>query len=148
MSPLLVYILLSLLLLSVCIFAIWKGGPAERVGATVVLVLVVIERTSSAFASGDVRPYLSLTGDALTALGLLAVTLRYGSPWLGGVMLFYAAQFALHSVYLVTARSNDEPLHVWLNNINFAGILVCLTVGTLLSLRRRLGERRANVAAA
>ena len=45
---------------------------------------------------------------AVLALGLLAVTLRYGSLWLGGAMLFYAAQFTLHSVYLVAGRSNKE----------------------------------------
>jgi hypothetical protein len=141
MSPFVTYILLSLLLIAVCFFAVWKGGPAERSGASVVLAMVLLERLLYGPAPADLRPILSLCGDALTAAGLLAVTLRYGSLWLGGAMLFYAAQFTLHSFYLVTGRSNQEPLHVVLNDLNFAGILVCLVVGTIIAWRGRARSR-------
>jgi hypothetical protein len=141
MSPILTYILLSLLLVAVCLFAVWKGGPAERVGASVVLTMVILERLLQVFAPADYRPILSLSGDALTALGLLAVALRYGSLWLGGAMLFYAAQFTLHSFYLVTGRSNQEPLHIVLNDFNFAGILACLVIGTVIAWRARMRSR-------
>jgi len=137
MSPIVTYIVLSLLLVAVCLFAIWKGGPAERAGASVVLAMVVMERLLHLVLPISQWPILGLCGDALTAFGLLAVTLRYGSLWLGGTMLFYAAQFTLHSIFLVTGRLNSEPLHIVLNDINFAGILVCLVVGTITAWRRR-----------
>jgi hypothetical protein len=57
-------------------------------------------------------------------------------------MLFYAAQFTLHSIYLVTARPNDW-LHIIVNNFNFLGIHVSLVAGTILALRKRAQERSA-----
>ena len=39
-----------------------------------------------------------------------ALTIRYGRLWLGGAMLFQAAQFSLHAFYLVTDRSQDRSL--------------------------------------
>jgi hypothetical protein len=145
MSPIVTYILLSLLLVAVCLFAVWKGGPAERTGAGVVLVMVLLERLLHVVLPINLWPILSLCGDALTAAGLLVVTLRYASLWLGGAMLFYAAQFTLHSFYLVTGRSNEEPLHVALNDVNFAGILVCLVVGTVIAWRGRVRRREESL---
>jgi hypothetical protein len=84
---------------------------------------------------------MGLTFDALTAIGLLVVTVRYGSLWLGGAMLLYAAQFTLHSFYLVTGRSSDTPLHIVISDLNFAAILVCLTAGTIMAWRSRLARR-------
>lgn len=140
MSALETYYLLSLLLLSVCLFAMWKGGKAERVGSIIVLGMVIAERMLHIVLPPSWGPILSLCGDGLTALGLLAVALRFASLWLGGVMLFYAAQFALHSFYLVTGRSNREALHIVLNDINFGGILVCLAVGTCLTWAHRVRQ--------
>ena len=139
-SSLQTYILLSLILVAVCVFALWKGGPAERTGAAVIIVLVVAERLAHALPQGW-WPIISLCGDALTALGLLVVALRYASFWLGGVMLLYAAQFTLHSFYLVTGRSSDTPLHIVISDLNFAAILVCLTTGTIMAWRGRLARR-------
>src|ERR1700755_1638571 len=102
MSPFETYLLLSLLIVVVCLFAIWKGGQAERIGAGIVLGFVVVERLVQLVTPWQPWPVQSLCWDALTALGLLVVALRYASAWLGGAMLFYAAQFALHSFYLVT----------------------------------------------
>ncbi len=120
-----------------CVFALWKGGPAERTGAAVIIVLVVLERLAHALPQGW-WPIISLCGDALTALGLLVIAIRYASFWLGGVMLLYAAQFTLHSFYLVTGRSSDTPLHIIISDLNFAAILVCLTAGTTMAWRARL----------
>jgi cbb3-type cytochrome oxidase subunit 3 len=135
-SSLQTYILLSLILVAVCVYALWKGGPAERAGAMVIIVLSVVERLAHGFPQGW-WPIISLCGDALTALGLLFVALRYASFWLGGVMLLYAAQFTLHSFYLVTGRSSDTPLHIVISDVNFAAILVCLTAGTTMAWRAR-----------
>jgi hypothetical protein len=91
------------------------------------------------------RPIVGLCADAVTALGLLALALRFASPWLGATMLFYAAQFSLHSFYLVAARPNDL-LHLLVNNLNFLGIHLSLVAGTVLAWRKRGQERVVAIA--
>jgi hypothetical protein len=139
MSQLLAYYLLSFFILAMCAFAFWKGGPAERAGAVVILTLMILERVLHVLPA-QWWPILSLCGDGLTALGLLGVALRYASLWLGGAMLLYAAQFSLHSFYFVTGRSSDTPLHIVITDINFIAIIVCLVVGTIIAWRRRMAE--------
>lgn len=146
MNLLLAYVLLSLVTLAVCGFAIWKGGPGERATALLILGFVIAERLAHYFFP-DQRQLISLAGDALTALSILFITLRFASPWLGGVMLFYAATFGLHSFYFVTDRPEDL-FHYWANNFNFAGVHICLVVGTIYAWRQRLRDRRLAASAA
>jgi hypothetical protein len=129
--------LVSLIALGICLLAIWKGGSAERVGSGLILGIALGRLITGQFFSPDMKPVLILIGDGLTAMGLLAVALRYGSLWLGGAMLLYAAQFTLHSYYFVTARPNDN-FHAAVNNIDFFGIILCLAFGALVSWRRRM----------
>jgi hypothetical protein len=124
------------------LFAIWKGGTAERAAALAVIVNVVIGQTGQLLAP-DSGGLIRLVNDGLTALVLLGVTLRYGAPWMGGVMLFYAAQFSLHSYYLVTGRPDDDFLHALINNIDYSGIIWCLIIGTAVAWRARLRRVRA-----
>ena len=78
------------------------------------------------------------------ALVFLLLAVRYASLWLGGVMLFQAIQFSLQAWYFVTGRAHDV-LYVIINNIDFFGILACLTAGTLAaSRRRREAQARVN----
>ena len=128
--------LLGLLVVAGCCLAFWKGGPAERIGGGVILtnlVLLWFANLANPTASSGV---FGLVVDGLTALGLLIVVLRYGSLWLGGAMLLYAAQFMLHAFYFVTERPKDN-LHALINNTNFIGVMICLIFGTLLTWRRR-----------
>lgn len=124
------------------LFALVKGGPAERLSAGVVILNVAIGQSSVylAPASDDM---VRLVNDGLTALVLLGITLRYGAMWMGGVMLFYAAQFAMHSYYLVTQRQTGDYLNALLNNINFSGIIWCLIIGSAVAWRRRVRAARA-----
>jgi len=134
--------IVSLTALCMCLLALWKGGPAERMGSGLILGIVVLRMISGGFFSPDIKPILIMIGDGATALGLLAVALRYGSLWLGGAMLLYAAQFTLHSYYFVTTRPNDR-FHAVVNNSDFFGIILCLAIGTAVSWRRRVVARRA-----
>jgi hypothetical protein len=119
------------------LFALWKGGRAERSAAIVVLANVLIGQFGKLVApSAD--GMIRLVNDGLTALVLLGVTVRYGALWMGGVMLFYAAQFAMHSYYLVTLRPTGDYLNALINNINFSGIIWCLVIGTIVAWRRRV----------
>lgn len=119
-----------------CGLAVWKGGDAERLGGALILTFAVIWE-ATAFLPEGVRPTLQLVFDFLTALGLLAIALRYASLWLGGVLLFQALQFSLHSFYFVTKKPHDN-LHAVVNNGVFLAILTCLAVGTLVAWRRRV----------
>ena len=116
-----------------CLFAFIKGGRAERVGAAIilanVLAYIVIETQFHV-------QLLNLIIDALTAIALLAVALRYANFWQGAVMLLYAMQFSLHAFYFVTERPRD-PLHSVVNNSIFFAISACLAMGTALAMRRR-----------
>ena len=123
------------------LFALWKGGVAERAAAMVVLANVIIGQSSEWFAPGS-EAVVRLINDGLTALVLLGITVRYAALWTGGVMLFFAAQFSLHSFYLVTERPSDY-LHALINNIDFSGIIWCLIIGTAVAWRRRVRLARA-----
>ncbi len=133
--------ILTVFVLSALTFAVWKGTRAERLAASVVILNITaglaVQKLFPDFA-GTFR----FINDGLAATALLAVTVRYGAPWMGGVMLFYAAQFSLHSYYLVTGRSNSDYLHAVVNNVNFMGIIWCLIIGTAVAWRRRAMRRR------
>lgn len=124
------------LVLAGCIFSLWKGGSAERLGGAIVLANLL-----AAMLIGNSRPLGSepvaeLVVDALTALALLGVVLVYGNLWLGGAMLLYSIQFTLHAFYSVTERGPDR-LHAVVNNLDSLGIIFCLVVGTVVAWRRR-----------
>jgi hypothetical protein len=53
-------------------------------------------------------------------------------------MLFFAAQFAMHSYYMVTERPTGDYLNALINNIDFSGIIWCLIIGTAVAWRRRV----------
>jgi hypothetical protein len=129
-------LILTGLTLSVCLFAILKGGPAERRGAILILFMLAVGRSLKLVSPAEIRPLVDLSSDAVLAVGLLLLTLQFGSPWLGVTMLFYAAQFTLHSFYLVTARPEDS-FHDLVNNGNFLAIHLSLIVGTVMSWRQR-----------
>ena len=123
-------------------FALLKGGPAERLSASVVILNVAIGQ-SGQYLAPQSDEIIRLVNDGLTALILLAITVRYGAPWMGGVMLLFAAQFAMHSYYIVTERPAGDYFNALVNNLNFTGIIWCLIIGTAVAWRRRLRLARA-----
>jgi len=112
-----------------CLFALWKGGVGERAAAGAVIGNLLIARLVDHLVLDEP---LRAANDGLTALALLAVTVRFAAPWMGVVMLFYAAQFSMHAVYLVLERKRDY-LHALINNLDFIGINLCLVIGTLVA---------------
>lgn len=117
-------------------FAFWKGGPAERWAAACVAVNM-LAAILLAEALGRVDGMIRFANDGLTALALLAVTVRYAAPWMIGVMFFYAVQFAMHAYYMVMGRDDSDYLHALINNVDFAGVIACLVVGTAVAWRGR-----------
>ena len=131
---------LTVVAAGICLLVIWKGGAPERLGAAFFLGNMMLGATISAFVPDTLAPTLDLVNDALIAVGFLALTLRYGSVWLGVAMLLYAAQFALHSYYFVMDKPSDL-LHARVNNLNFLGVMLCIVVGTVTAWRRRILDR-------
>jgi len=147
MPDLSIRLLINLLSIAGALFAFWKGGPAERAAALIVLANALIGEAAHWLALGS-EDIIRLVNDGLTALILLAVTVRYGALWMGGVMLFFAAQFTLHSFYLVTERSPTDYAHALINNLDWSAITWCLVIGTAVSWRRRVREAKMRSPAA
>ena len=141
---LLAWALLWVLLVTVCLFAFLRGGPAERMGAIFLFVIPLLSAVGDVVLPGRALLVGRLVCDGALALVFLLLAVRYASLWLGGVMLFQAIQFSLQAWYFITGRAHDA-LYVVINNIDFFGILACLTAGTLAaSRRRREAQARVN----
>ena len=123
-------------------FALWKGGPAERWSALVVIANVAVGQ-ASAYLAPESNNVIRLVNDGLTAILLLGLTVRFAALWSGGVMLFFAAQFAMHSYYMVMQRPTGDYTYALINNINFLGVIWCLIIGSAVAWRRRARFARA-----
>ncbi len=129
------------LTLGITLFALWKGGPPERIGAALILANALLSNIGDFLFPDAIPSVVWLIGDGLTAVGLLVVAVVYASFWLGGVMILYAALFTLHSFYFVTGRPVDL-FHARANNLDFLGISICLAIGTIIAWRRRVVARK------
>jgi hypothetical protein len=137
-SPL--FLIQNGLTVAACILAIVKGGPAERIGAPIILVNLLAGPMVRALMPGE-GAAVGVMLDGLTALALLFVTVRYASLWLGAVMLLYGAQFTLHSFYFVQQKPIDL-FYIVTNNINFGLISLSLLVGAVFTWWRNSKARR------
>jgi hypothetical protein len=124
------------------LFAAWKGDRAARIaGAVNLFNAVALPIFGKISGNAQIGEVLELAGDLIWAVGLLMLVVRYASRWLGVTMLLQAVQFSLHAFYLVTDRP-DDLIHAWVNNLNEVGITVCIVVGTVLAVRRRVVHAR------
>ena len=133
MSAYAIFLVALAFCLGSCVFALLKGGTPERIGALIILANLIATAANENLLQ-DQR--ILLTIDAVTAVALLPLTLRYASVWLGVVMLLYGLQFGLHAFYFVLERPKDA-LHVAINNSNFCAILRSLGFGTVQAWRKR-----------
>jgi hypothetical protein len=135
------YTLLPLLTIGAAIFAavfaLWKGDTPARVAGVVSAINAIALPVARMALQAQVGEVLQLTFDFFWAVGLLVLAVRYASLWLGATMLLQAAQFSLHAFYLVMERPHDL-IHAWINNINTVGISICIVVGTVTAIRRRV----------
>jgi hypothetical protein len=144
MSGIFLYLLLQLFSFLGAGFAFWKGGSAERFAAAVVVVNVLLGMTGQWLAPTNAE-MIRLCNDGLAAVAMLVITVRYGALWMGGVMLFYAAQFSLTAYYVVTDKPAKDYLYALVNNIDWNGVIWCLIIGTVVAWRQR--SRAARLAA-
>lgn len=127
---------LAILTLVVCVFALVAGRTPERIIAALVLASIPIGKLVQLIPSLDLRTTAALTLDGLYAFAMLGLTLRYGRPWLGLVMLLYACQFGMHAYFMI-AQSQDAALHTLINNGIFLAVLLSLLAGTINTVRQK-----------
>jgi hypothetical protein len=128
----------------VCALAWVKGGPAERWGSAIVLIGSIASLPIQLLLPAGPEAVALLLSEGLYGLAFLLVALRYTSPWLGGAMLLQALQFSLHAYYLVAERKHDLTYGI-VNNLNSAGVLICILFGIFAASRRR-SQARASAA--
>ena len=133
---------LTLFTVGACLFAFVAGSTAERMAAGVIVLNIAVGYAAQDYFP-DIADSIRMANDGLAALVLLVLAVLYAAPWLGGCMLFYAAQFGLHSYFLVLQLSNNSSLHSTLNNFNFFGVTCCLLAGAWVTSRRRARRRAA-----
>lgn len=121
--------------LLVCGLAWWKGGPAERLGAAIIVAAAAaVWACHETLAPANANLALLIIDGAMAA-GFLVLALRYASPWLGAAMLLQATQFSLHAYYLVIEKAHDR-LYSIANNLVTIGVLVSILIGVFYAARR------------
>lgn len=128
-----------------CGVAMWKGGPAERSGAMMIMVAWLGATVIQAAAKAYVLPVAFLASDAALAAGLLLLAIRYSSLWMGAAMLLQAIGLALHAAYFAAEKADLSRHILWLyvagkNLASFAMLLVILAAGLMAWFQR---SRRA-----
>ena len=131
------WVLLWVLLAIVCAFAFLRGGVAERTAAIIIILVAALSALTRFWLQMDASLVPRLIFDGIAALGFLYLAVRFGSLWIGAIMLIQAFQFSLQAYYFVLERPHDL-FYVVANNVNFLGILACLGIGTLLAWRNRV----------
>ena len=94
-----------------------------------------------AVAKAYILPTLFLISDAVLAVGLLLLAVRYSNWWMGAAMLLQATGLSLHAAYFAAEKSDLNRHVLWLyiagkNGASFAMLLVILSAG-LAAWRRR-----------
>ena len=132
--------LLWILSVATVLLAWLRGGPAERLGATMILVGNLLVVAIHFLVPGEPLALALLMTDAALAVGFLIVAMRYLSPWLGLAMILQAIQFSLHAYYLVGEKPHDD-LYRAINNFNTFAILLIILAATILSALRYRSPR-------
>ncbi len=146
MSQYLPFLIVWLAVLATFVFAIWKGGIAERYAAALVVVGALYAFSVGRLLDNETQTLALLLGEFLLAMGFLVLAVRYASLWLGGAMLLQAVQFMLHAWYMLAERRPDM-FHVIVNNADTVGILLCIALGTNAAWRRRTASQVADAVA-
>jgi len=121
----------------VCGLAWARGSSAERWGCVIVIAGSIVSLLIQLFLPVNLRSVVTLLCEGVYGLSFLLLALRYTSPWLGGAMLLQAIQFSLHAYYIVGERPHDNTYSL-ANNLNSAGVLICILFGIAAAWRRRV----------
>jgi len=133
-SPFLMFLLT--VIFSVCLFAVVKGGPAERRASLIFAAGALAVELIHFAIPRDLQGGLLLATDGFVAGGFLLVAMRYASLWLGVAMLLQGVQFSLHAYYFVTGAERGNA-YAMVNNLDSAGVLLCMLIGSIVAWRKR-----------
>jgi hypothetical protein len=123
--------------LAVLAFAWWKGGSAERYGASLKLITSLVAFAVHHLLNQETISVALLVADGVLAVGFLILAIRYSSLWIGAAMLLQGGQFSLHAFYLVAELPRDR-LYAIANNLVTLAILLCILAGTVIAWRARM----------
>jgi hypothetical protein len=130
-----------------CGLALWKGGPAEKGGAILLLVTWLAPMIELATAKTYILAGPFMLSDVVMAAGLLILAIRYSSLWMGAAMLVQAIVLSLHAGYFGADRADRSPhvLHLYVlgKNLASASLLIIILGATVTSIvQRNLARRR------
>ena len=134
-----------LLMLATAVFAFWKGGQPERLGAAMIVVVWIGMMVAEALAYPTIPVTTYLVLDGLVTVGFLVVAVRYSSLWLGGAMICQAVSFGAHAMRLSDSTrifSHGGYVYILIMNLVSYLVLAILVGGTWATiLRRRRADR-------
>ena len=123
-----------------CLFAWWKGGPAERYGSSIYAVSV-LGTMCIELVTGQATPVTEeLFLDTAVAVGFLALAIRYNNLWLGAAMMVKGLQLGMHATRLTDGEDAvSAGLNLYALGLNLIAlvILAILFSGTIASMRQR-----------
>lgn len=135
-----------LLPIATCIFAWFKGGKAERFGATIFFAAGMGTLTFEMLTHQSTPVVAELLLDSAEAVGFLVLAIRYNNLWVGAAMMLKGLQLAVHATHLT---DEADPMFAGFNlyaaSLNLISLLLCIVLlgGTVASIRRRVAERKA-----
>ena len=136
-------VLLGVIVFS-AVFAWWKGGSPERVGALfngVIAIGITILQATTKEALGTVP---ILIADGVLAMGFLILALRYATLWLGAAMLLQGMAFSMHSALQLGVLEPGLGYYAAMNIMSL-GVLLSIIVGTAQAwVARRRSARLAS----
>ena len=143
------YLAIATALMTV-VLALWKGGPAERLG---VISYLCVGLAHYALMPKDqyalIYSYSFLLADMLIAACFLVLALRYSSLWLAGAMIAQGLATAAHGFHLEDEQINQHltwmGINVWdiANNVFTSFVVWMLLGGTIASWTKRRRLKRA-----
>jgi hypothetical protein len=123
-----------------CALGLLKGGPAERIGALLIMSFYVVGDVLLVLAGSSFPLTAIFMGDFIFALSLLIVALRYSSLWLGCAMLLQSVALCSQGLsFGGDGLGAHEQL--WLNNSVSMLMMACIVAGSISSWRRRIKAR-------
>ena len=132
-----------------CLFAFAKGGFVEKAAAVLVSINWVLSLGLSVVLAGlfsrQIEELTFLGVDALTAIGLLILALRFANIWLGVAMLVQSGALALHGAVMGDWGLGFRNYMIFNNllSLGLLALLICATAAAWLGRSRR----RANLPA-
>ncbi len=119
----------------VCVFAILRGGAAERLAALLALVVLAGSIMAQAVV-GRANAWPVVGADLCLGTGLTALAVRYQRRWLYVATGLCAGLLLVHSVLLEDGATITPLYRGAVDSFN-AALLFTLAVATLVNTRKR-----------